>query len=139
MIRANTPTPSTRKRNPRKSNPVTDDRALSEVFFSMSDDQKDDVIRRQLADSAAGRFIEPTPAEQARHDAVLAGVRRRGNGKPRRRFTVRLAPEAIAELDAIAKRHGITRARVVESAIIDLIAGLKQRRKQTDAASRGNR
>jgi predicted transcriptional regulator len=126
MIRANTPT--TPKRKPRKPDPVTDERPLSEVFFSMSDDQKEDLVRRQLDDSAAGRFTTPSAEEQARHDEVPSGVRRGGKGKTYRRVTVSVEQGLLARLDSIAERHGISRARVVQSAILDLVVGLEQRR-----------
>jgi predicted transcriptional regulator len=134
MIRANTPTTS--KRKPRHSDPVTDDRPLSEVFFSMSDDQKDAVIRRQLEDSAAGRFVTPTPEEQAHHDAVLAGVRRGRKGKSRRRITLGVSSDLLARLDGIAKQHGETRARLIESVILDFVVGLEQRRARTRAVQK---
>ena len=86
------------------------------------------MIRQQLEDSAAGRFLTPTPEEQAHHDAVLAGVRRGRNGRPRRRITLSVSSELLARLDAIAKQHGESRARLVESVILDFVVGLEQRR-----------
>jgi hypothetical protein len=115
-----------------QTDPVTDDRPLSEVFFTMSDDQKADLVRRQLADSAAGRDPTPTPREKARHDAAIAKAGR-GRGRPKvgkgsKMIALSIELGLLQRVDAFAKRHKLTRARAVALILNGFLLELEDRR-----------
>lgn len=129
MIRINAKVKSAPTK-PRRT--ADEDRPLSEVFFTWTDDEKDAFIQQQIAESAAA--YGPASASDELKPARGRGRPRVGKGSKQIALSIELG--LLKRVDAFAKRHKLTRARAVALLLGGFLSELDERRKRRDAPAR---
>ena len=93
-------------------------------FAKLSDADKE-AFARECANATEADLEEPTPAEKAKMQRVMAKLRR---GRPRvgkgaKRVLVTIERDLLKDADAYAKRRGVSRAALISRGLRAVLAG----------------